>query len=814
MDTILSGNSISKILSKDVLSCIEDSYRFAIERKHKIVSLEHYLYHILEDDAIDQFFQSCFELKAVDLQNMIFAELHQIDNTADGDVIPQNAEILDLFFISMIGGYRNLEKVYTYNKSSGEKVVFDKKINMFGFLSFILYFLVDMKEENVDLKIYQIMDDFFEGVFDNQDEFKNINTLGDVQSIFFNEFFSFSKKEKNASFKNSESNDYRLSQQEIKKAMDDAVLSNATTRLELKNVNGDSGLGKSEFLESLNQMVLNDKVDSCVYGFEEKYDEVISVLSRRDKATPIIVGSSGVGKTALVYGLVNSIISGKSSPKMVGKEFYHLDLNKLMAGTKYRGELEERIAMVIDFIKSSPKNILFIDNIQSSSREFQNILDVIKVAVSESKIKLIMTSTFDEYYKLSKKDPSIERRFEKVYIEEPNKDLVIDIVKSKINVYEKYHNVSFSDEIIGLIVDLSSRYIHKQAFPDKAFDVIDYIGSKYSSKGNGCGFVVKDVDVFEAVGKKAKINLSRSGNELDKIVNLEKKLKDKIFGQDEAINEICSALFLSAADLNDKNKPYATMLFTGSTGVGKTELVKQLSESLNRPLHRFDMSEFSEKHTVSKIIGSPSGYVGYEEGGLLTKAVLEDPYSIILLDEIEKAHQDIYNVFLQVFDYGFLTDSRGEKVSFRNTIIIMTSNAGVAERKGGIVGFGNKSEKLDDSVLKNYFKPEFLNRLSSVVDFKPLTSDIIMNIVEKNINEFKDKLVDRNVSVNFTPAVKKYLADNGFNDEMGARPIERIVRKEIAEPISREIIFSEYKKKKIKEIKVSISEQKIIFDYK
>ncbi len=777
---------MEKILSEEVMSLFKNAFDFGRENKQDLVSIEHILYFLLEDEAVESYIEKFYSKDPVELQNIILSELYKINDTAKAKN-PDTSTSLSIFMVRI---FSYVELLKNLKKDTEGRVIENPSVDNFTLFAFILYYIVETREYSLDLGVGKIIEEFFSD---------------DDLSLIANDALMHCNNEEGLD---------SLDDFEINK-FDEKTIDRA-----FRKVNNDrkteqgQNFKKIPFLENLNELILNRNYKFKAYGFDEKYNEVYRVLSKMERAAPLIIGNSGVGKTTLIEGMVENTVEGEVPPRMKNKNFFKVSLGKIIAGSKYRGELEERMEVILKFIKSSKNNILVIDGVDGSSKESQALISYINDSIDNDSLKVVLSMDFSDYYKLSRNDGGFERRYEKVFLEEPKKEDVLKIVKSRIGVYERFHNVSFSEEQLSLVIDLAERYIHKQSFPDKVFSLIDSIGSKHSSMQVLGGSEITKDDIFEAVAKKAKIKIEGNEEEINKVINLEEKLKSEIYGQDHAIEEVCSSLYLSSSGLNDQSKPYATMLFSGSTGVGKTELVRQLSKNLNRPLHRFDMSEYAEKHTVSKIIGSPSGYIGHEEGGQMTKMVSEDPYSIILLDEIEKAHPDIYNIFLQVFDYGFLTDSRGDRVSFRNTIIIMTTNAGVEERKSSVIGFSGGQKKEPEKVLLNYFKPEFLNRLSAVVDFNSLDEDVVNTIVLKNINILKDKLSKKGIELKITPSVKKYLSNKGFNREMGARPIERIIRKEIAEPISKEILKRLSKNKKVDFIRIGVKNEELTFEYK
>lgn len=546
--------------------------------------------------------------------------------------------------------------------------------------------------------------------------------------------------------------------------------------------------------------ISKDKYRDPLIGRENILNRTIQILCRRNKNNPVHVGEPGVGKTAITLGLAKLINSGNVPQKLKNAEIFSLDLGAMLAGTKYRGDFEERIKKVLDELKKYDNPIVYIDeihNIVGAGALNGGALDasnLLKPYLMEGKIRFIGATTFDEYKKHFNKDKALSRRFQTIEIKEPSVEETIEILEGLKENYEKYHNVKFTKEAIVSAATLSAKYMNDRYLPDKAIDIIDEAGAFVAVKDNKVDetVIIDETIIEEIISKVCNIpKKTVETNEIENLKTMESTLKENIFGQDNAIKEVTRCIKMSRAGLNEDNKPVSAMLFVGPTGVGKTEIAKCLSKSLGVELVRFDMSEYSEKHAASKLIGSPPGYVGYEEGGLLTDTIRKKPHCVLLLDEIEKAHSDILNVLLQVLDYATLTDNQGRKADFRNAVIIMTSNAGAKNIGKNLVGFGErkiKDEAIMDEV-KRILTPEFRNRLDKIVVFNYLNESMAISIAKKELNNFKEKLINKNVLMEFSEASIKYIAEMGISKEYGAREIIRIVNSELKPLLVDEILF-------------------------
>ncbi len=559
------------------------------------------------------------------------------------------------------------------------------------------------------------------------------------------------------------------------------------------------------FTTELTEMAKNGKFEPLI-GREDILDRTIRVLCRRFKNNPVHVGDPGVGKTAITEGLAQMIVKGNVPDVLKENEVYSLDMAALLAGTKYRGDFEERMKRVLGALAQKENVILFIDEIHTIigagavSGGAMDASNILKPALMSGKMRCIGTTTYEEYKKYFSKDRALSRRFHKIEIPEPTAEETYTILKGLKKKYEDFHNVLYSDGALKSASELSAKYINDKHLPDKAIDVIDEAGVYariYGKKVKGKSPRVSIKDIERIVSQSAKIpEKTVSTSEIKKLKNLTKELEKSIFGQDQAVEAVVQAIKNSRAGFRDTLKPISSFLFVGPTGVGKTELVKQLANVLGVHLHRFDMSEYEEKHTVARLIGAPPGYVGFDQGGMLTDAVTKEPYSIVLLDEIEKAHPDIFNILLQIMDYATLTDNNGKKADFRNVILIMTSNAGASLIGRKKMGFseGLISEEAMDKAIEKLFSPEFRNRLDSVVSFKHLDEKIILQIVKKAMNDFEEILKPKNIKLKISKEVYTWLAKKGYSPVFGAREIARLIEDKVKKKFVDEVLFGSLSK--------------------
>ena len=574
---------------------------------------------------------------------------------------------------------------------------------------------------------------------------------------------------------------------------------------------------ENDYLINLNSMVNENKIDKII-GRKKEIDRLIQILSRRNKNNPLLVGESGVGKTAIAEGLAYLISKNNVPAIMQNTIIYSLDIAALIAGTKYRGDFEKRLKGVLSFLQNEENPILFIDEIHtiigagSASGGSLDVSNLLKPALGKGQIRCIGSTTFQEYRGIFNQNQALSRRFQKIDVVEPTFDECEEILDGIKDIYEEYHNVKYSNESIKSAVELSTKYINDRFLPDKAIDVIDETGALLNiNRKNKKTIKVTKTNIETTISKITKIpEQSITSKDKKSLKNIEDNLKRVIFGQDKAVETLSNAIKLSRVGLRDENKTIGSFLFTGPTGVGKTEISKQLSEIMGIELIRFDMSEYMERHTVSRLIGAPPGYVGYDQGGLLTEAIVKTPHCVLLLDEIEKAHPDIFNILLQVMDAGVLTDNNGRKADFRNVILIMTTNIGAELLSKRNIGFAESSNESDAmNSLNKLFSPEFRNRLDETIQFNYLDKTVILSIVDKFLTKLQAQLDKRNVEIVVSNKVVNWIADNGYDKEMGARPMERFISQNIKKPLVDKLLFGNLKGGGL--IKVDIEKGKLKF---
>ena len=582
---------------------------------------------------------------------------------------------------------------------------------------------------------------------------------------------------------------------------------------------GDGGEAKesalAKYCVDLNEKSRKGDVDPLI-GRDHEVERCIQVLCRRRKNNPLLVGDPGVGKTAIAEGLANKIVNGQTPVILSGTTIYSLDMGALLAGTRYRGDFEERLKAVMTEMEEHDDAVLFIDEIHTvigagaTSGGAMDASNLLKPALQGGKLRCMGSTTYKEFRQHFEKDRALSRRFQKIDVNEPSVDDAVKILKGLKPYFEDHHDIKYTSDAIKSAVELSARYIHDRKLPDKAIDVIDEAGAAQhlvveSKRRKTIG--IKDIEAV--VAKIARIPPKTvSKDDAETLKDLEKALKRQVFGQDNAIEALSSAIKLARAGLREPEKPIGNYLFAGPTGVGKTEVAKQLADSLGVELMRFDMSEYMEKHAVSRLIGAPPGYVGFDQGGMLTDGIDQNPHCVLLLDEIEKAHPDVYNILLQVMDHGKLTDHNGRTTDFRNVIIIMTSNAGASDAARAPLGFGrDRREGEDTEAIERIFTPEFRNRLDAVISFAPLGKKVISRVVEKFVLQLEAQLMDRNVTIELTPAAAEWLGDKGYDEKMGARPLGRVIQEQIKKPLAEELLFGKLAKGGV--VKVGIKAGKI-----
>ena len=575
-----------------------------------------------------------------------------------------------------------------------------------------------------------------------------------------------------------------------------------------------------KYCVDLNQKANGGDIDPLI-GRDHEVERCIQVLCRRRKNNPLLVGDPGVGKTAIAEGLARKVVSKETPEVLSNTTIFSLDMGALLAGTRYRGDFEERLKAVVAELENHEDAVLFIDEIHTvigagaTSGGAMDASNLLKPALQGGKLRTMGSTTYKEFRQHFEKDRALSRRFQKIDVNEPNVDDTIKILKGIKGYFEEHHNIKYTADALKSAVELAARYITDRKLPDKAIDVIDEAGAAQhllTSTKRKKTIGVKEIEAI--VAKIARIppkNITKD----DAIVlkDLEASLKRVVFGQDKAIETLSSAIKLARAGLREPEKPIGSYLFAGPTGVGKTEVAKQLADNLGVELLRFDMSEYMEKHAVSRLIGAPPGYVGFDQGGQLTDGVDQHPHCVLLLDEIEKAHPDVYNVLLQVMDHGTLTDHNGRSVDFRNVIVIMTSNAGATEQAKAAIGFGrDRREGEDTAAIERTFTPEFRNRLDAVISFNPLPKDTILQVVEKFVLQLEAQLMDRHVAIEMTDEAASWLADKGYDDKMGARPLSRVIQEHIKKPLAEELLFGKLSKGGL--VIVSVKNNKIKLDLK
>ena len=575
----------------------------------------------------------------------------------------------------------------------------------------------------------------------------------------------------------------------------------------------------AKYCVDLNVKAAKGDVDPLI-GRAHEVERCIQVLCRRRKNNPLLVGDPGVGKTAIAEGLAFKIVNGETPEVLANTIIYSLDMGSLLAGTRYRGDFEERLKAVVTEMKAHPDAVLFIDEIHTiigagaTSGGAMDASNLLKPALQGGKLRCMGSTTYKEFRQHFEKDRALARRFQKIDVNEPSVEDTVKILRGLKPHFEEHHGIKYTADAIRTAVELAARYINDRKLPDKAIDVIDEAGAAQhlipeSKRRKTIG--VKEIEAV--VAKIARIpakNVTKDDAEVLK--DLEKSLKRVVFGQNQAIEALASAIKLARAGLREPEKPIGNYLFAGPTGVGKTEVAKQLADTLGVELLRFDMSEYMEKHAVSRLIGAPPGYVGFDQGGMLTDGVDQNPHCVLLLDEMEKAHPDVYNILLQVMDHGKLTDHNGRTTDFRNVILIMTSNAGASEMGKNAMGFGRESREGEDTAaIERIFTPEFRNRLDAIISFGALPKPVIMQVVDKFVLQLEAQLIDRNVHIELTPKATEWLADKGYDIKMGARPLSRVIQEHIKKPLAEELLFGKLMKGGL--VKVGVKNGKLELTY-
>ncbi len=726
------------MFSKDLEYSIGQCYKRAREARHEYMTVEHLLLALLDNPSAEGVLKACgvdFQRLRTDLEQAIATSVSVLPEDVDRDTQPT------------LGFQRVLQRAVYHVQSSGKKEVTGANV------------LVAIFGEKDSHAVY----------FLNQQDVARL----DVVNYISHGIAKHGGEEPSRSQEEGESH----------------------------SGEGGEGEGKgdalAEFAVNLNQLAREGKIDPLV-GRADEVERTIQVLCRRRKNNPLYVGEAGVGKTAIAEGLAKRIIDGDVPEVLADATIYALDLGALVAGTKYRGDFEKRLKAVLTQLKKLPEAVLFIDEIHtiigagSASGGTMDASNLIKPALASGELRCIGSTTFQEYRGIFEKDRALARRFQKIDIVEPTVGEAYEILQGLKPKYEAHHGVTYADEALQAAVDLSVKHIGDRLLPDKAIDVIDEAGARQRLLAQDVRKSLIDVEEIETiVAKMARIPTKQvSASDKDVLKNLERNLKMVIFGQDPAIETLTSAIKLARSGLANPDKPIGNFLFAGPTGVGKTEVTKQLALQLGIELVRFDMSEYMEPHSVSRLIGAPPGYVGFDQGGLLTEKIVKTPHCVLLLDEVEKAHPDIFNILLQVMDRGTLTDTNGREANFKNVILVMTTNAGAAQASRRTIGFTKQDHSTDAmEAIRRGFTPEFRNRLDAVVQFQALGFEHILRVVDKFLIELEAQLHEKNVALSATPTARDWLAQHGFDPLMGARPMARVIQEKVKRPLADELLF-------------------------
>ncbi|MFT6028886.1 MAG: ATP-dependent Clp protease ATP-binding subunit ClpA [Oleiphilaceae bacterium] len=749
------------MLSKDLELTLNDAFRHAREKRHEFMTVEHLLLALLDNEAALQVLSAC----GSDLSDLKVELLEFVDSTtplipaSDGERETQPT----------LGFQRVLQRAVFHVQSSGRKEVTGANV------------LVAIFSEQESQAVYLLKK-------------QNVARIDVVNFISHG----------------------------ISKVPGAAELDSDVDRESLAEEAVEEG-GQSNPLEAytsnLNVQASLGRIDPLI-GREKEVDRVVQILARRRKNNPLLVGEAGVGKTAIAEGLAKQIVDGNVPDIIANAEVYSLDLGALLAGTKYRGDFEKRFKALLAELKKREHAILFIDEIHtiigagSASGGVMDASNLLKPLLSSGEVRCIGSTTFTEFRGIFEKDSALARRFQKIDVMEPNVEDTINILRGLRTQFEEHHSLKYSDAALVAAAELADRYITDRHMPDKAIDVIDEAGASQQLKpADQRNPTIEVIDIEDVVAKIARIpprNVSSSDK--DMLRNIERDLKMLIFGQDKAIQSLATAIKLSRAGLKSVEKPDGSFLFSGPTGVGKTEVTKQLATVLGIELVRFDMSEYMERHTVSRLIGAPPGYVGYDQGGLLTEAVNKHPHCVLLLDEIEKAHPEVFNILLQVMDHGTLTDNNGRKADFRHVILVMTTNAGAEVISRRSIGFSEQDHSSDGmEAITKVFTPEFRNRLDAIIPFASLSRETVCYVVDKFLMELQVQLDSKNVVLFVDDEVKTYLAEKGYDDKMGARPMARLIQEDIKKPLAEEILFGSLSNGG--EVHINLRQGEITFDF-
>jgi ATP-dependent Clp protease ATP-binding subunit ClpA len=717
------------MLSPELEFCLNDAFQGARDQRHEFITVEHLLLALTDVPKVIEILRACgcdLERLRRDLAKFIDEQTPRLDEESDQEVQPT------------LGFQRVLQRAVFHVQSSGKKEVSAANVLVAIFSekqSHALYLLSSQEVARLDIVNYIS---------------HGLSKVGDGESA---------------------------------------------AGSEAKGAAGEGeGNPLQQFATNLNGLAEQGRIDPLI-GREVEVERTIEILCRRRKNNPLYVGDAGVGKTALAEGLARKIFEGEVPALLADCTIYALDMGALLAGTKYRGDFEKRLKGVLAELRNDPGAILFIDEIHTvigagaASGGVMDASNLIKPALASGELRCIGSTTYEEYRGIFEKDHALARRFQKIEVAEPSVPETVEILKGLRSRFEEHHGIQYSDEALAAAADLAAKHINDRRLPDKAIDVIDEAGANLRLSEQGSLVDVHHVEAI--VAKMARIpSKSVSVSDRDVLRTLERDLKLVIFGQDRAISGLASAIKMSRSGLGEEERPVGCFLFAGPTGVGKTEVTRQLAHALGIELVRFDMSEYMERHTVSRLIGAPPGYVGYDQGGLLTEAINKNPHCVLLLDEIEKAHPEVFNLLLQVMDHGTLTDNNGRKTDFRNVILVMTTNAGAQEMSRPSIGFTDQDHASDGmEAIRKMFAPEFRNRLDAIIQFDSLEMDTVIRVVDKLVVELEAQLEEKNVTITLDDDARHWIAKRGYDPKMGARPMARIIREHIRRPLAEELLF-------------------------
>ena len=724
------------MLDSELEKNLNDAFKLAHKKKHEFVTVEHLFLSLLDNNEALEVLNYC----SVDVE-----ALQKNLETYIAETTPVLSEEDDQEIQPTLGFQRVLQRAVFHVQSSGKKEVDGANL------------LVAIFSEKESHSVYLLQQ---EGI-----------TRLDVVS-----FISHGKED-------NEFEEESLAEDNNQKAKDSSAL--------------------EAFTLNLNQEAIDGKIDPLI-GRKAEVERVMQILARRNKNNPLLVGESGVGKTAIAEGIAKLIVENKVPDLVKESTIYSLDMGALLAGTKYRGDFEKRLKLVLKELEEKGNSILFIDEIHTvigagaTSGGVMDASNLLKPALAKSGLRFVGSTTYKEFRGIFEKDRALSRRFQKIEVLEPTVDETIKILKGLKSRFENHHNIKYTENSLKAAAELSSRYINDRYLPDKAIDVVDEAGAKQQllpkSKRKK---TISEIDVEKIVASIARIpEKTVSSSDKVSLEKLEENLKRVIFGQDQAVGSLAASIKLSRAGLGLVEKPVGSFLFSGPTGVGKTELSKQLALIMGIEFIRFDMSEYMERHTVSRLIGAPPGYVGYDQGGLLTESVTKHPHSVILLDEMEKAHPEVFNILLQVMDHGTLTDNNGRKADFRNVVLVMTTNAGAHDMSRASMGFNVQDHTSDGAeIIKKTFSPEFRNRLDAIIPFNPLNIEVIKTVVDKFLVELQAQLDEKKVQLEVSEKARDWIADKGYDKPMGARPMQRLIQENIKKPLAEEILFGQFSSK-------------------